>query len=313
MKPTGNGQFGRVADVKSFIDYKASIGRPSKGKLGKGKRKSDEENNTKEVIITIGLMAWDESDDVLKEKRGKRLAIRVPQCSNYTKLLERATDKWKNFQSNLFEEGKEYILLLLEDGQEAQFLPVSGKKAFFTLNRYKEELLRDYKRITLFLCKCEDLLLSERKANDSEEDVDVKPKRQRVESCQFDDMAAPDPSGCSSWVPLSDDHAKELQIKHDEQVALELQKELEEDMSDTERLNVEIKDEASVIYALEKRVIQDGEDSMFIVVGRGAQLERVLSLWQRAAKKKSPDHALRVKFVGEDGIDTGALAKECLL
>lgn len=68
MKPTGNGQFGRVADVKSFIDYKASIGRPSKGKLGKGKRKSDEENNTKEVIITIGLMAWDESDDVLKEK-----------------------------------------------------------------------------------------------------------------------------------------------------------------------------------------------------------------------------------------------------
>lgn len=134
-----------------------------------------------------------------------------------------------------------------------------------------------------------------------------------MESCQFDDMAAPDPSGCSSWVPLSDDHAKELQIKHDEQVALELQKELEEDMSDTERLNVEIKDEASVIYALEKRVIQDGEDSMFIVVGRGAQLERVLSLWQRAAKKKSPDHALRVKFVGEDGIDTGALAKECLL
>lgn len=68
VKPTGNGQFGRVADVKSFIDYKASIGRPSKGKLGKGKRKSDEENNTKEVIITIGLMAWDESDDVLKEK-----------------------------------------------------------------------------------------------------------------------------------------------------------------------------------------------------------------------------------------------------
>ncbi|CAB3993191.1 HEG-like 1 [Paramuricea clavata] len=48
------------------------------------------------------------------------------------------------------------------------------------------------------------------------------------------------------------------------------------------------------------------------VVRRKAQLERKLNLWQRATNKVSPEHILHVKFIGEDGIDTGALAKEFL-
>lgn len=41
-------------------------------------------------------------------------------------------------------------------------------------------------------------------------------------------------------------------------------------------------------------------------------LERVLNLWRREACKVSPEHELRIKFPGEDGIDSGALAREFL-
>ena len=51
---------------------------------------------------------------------------------------------------------------------------------------------------------------------------------------------------------------------------------------------------------------------MYIVLRRGAPLERVLNLWRREARKVSPEHELRIKFLGEDGIDSGALAREFL-
>ncbi len=38
----------------------------------------------------------------------------------------------------------------------------------------------------------------------------------------------------------------------------------------------------------------------------------MLKLWQRATNKVSPEHILRLKFLGEDGIDTGVLAEEFL-
>ena len=40
--------------------------------------------------------------------------------------------------------------------------------------------------------------------------------------------------------------------------------------------------------------------------------ERVLNLWRRQSRKISPEHELRIKFLGEDGIDSGALTKEFL-
>ena len=48
-----NGQFGRVG-VKSYVDYKASNGRPRKGMLGKGKKvKREEDEIEKEVVIKL--------------------------------------------------------------------------------------------------------------------------------------------------------------------------------------------------------------------------------------------------------------------
>ncbi|KAK3727626.1 hypothetical protein QZH41_017657 [Actinostola sp. cb2023] len=206
------GQFGRVG-VKSFIDYKNSIGKPNKAKLlGKnGKKVKIEENEQTEVIINIGLMAWDDDVEEIREKRGrgKRMPIRVPSCSNYKTLLEKATLKWKDFHSNLYEEGKDYALLL-EDGQEAQFLPGSNMKEFFSLNRYKEESLKDYKRIVLFLCTCEDL---QQNASEPMEEEIVPPKHQKVV-----DMAVPGPSTLPG-------RAEALQIKNDQEIALAMQNE----------------------------------------------------------------------------------------
>jgi hypothetical protein len=53
-------------------------------------------------------------------------------------------------------------------------------------------------------------------------------------------------------------------------------------------------------------------DQFFIVVRRGSALQRLLNIWQRETKKMSPENTLRVHFAGENGIDTGAIAKEVL-
>lgn len=299
MKPNG-GSFGRV-DVKSFIQYKASNGRPNKAQLGKGKKKKKEvdENSEKDVVINIGLMTWDVDNEILKEKRGKRLPVRVPISATYKVLLERATEKWKNVHSNCYEEGQEYVLLL-EDGQEAQFMP--GSKQFFTLRGYKEELLKDYKRMTLFLCTLQDHSLRENGGEEESKMTQVKRKRQEFGS--FDDLGEAGPSGLSC---TSTSTRTSRQIESDEEVAMALQQQFDQGKGEDKG----IQDAPSMINVLEQRVLREGND-MFIVINRKAPLQRSLTLWKRAANKVSPEHIIRVKCIGEYGIDSGALSKEFL-
>jgi hypothetical protein len=55
------------------------------------------------------------------------------------------------------------------------------------------------------------------------------------------------------------------------------------------------------------------DDKQFIVgTRRKAQLARKLFLWQRQTKKNSPTSRLNVHYIGEDGVDSGALRKEFL-
>ena len=56
----------------------------------------------------------------------------------------------------------------------------------------------------------------------------------------------------------------------------------------------------------------DKHDQMFIVVRRASTLNRYITIWQREAKRHSPEKVLRVHFAGENGIDSGAMAKEFL-
>ena len=142
--------------MQSFIEYKTSKTTANKGNFGRKKRggKKEDSDNGK-VVVSIGLMVWDVNDEVFKEMRGKRLAVQVNKNANYKTLLDKAAEKWYNFHGNLYEDDKQYTLLL-QDGQEAVFLPGTNK-GFFFLVRYKEELLNNYKRITFFLCTTEDL------------------------------------------------------------------------------------------------------------------------------------------------------------
>ena len=103
--------------------------------------------------------------------------------------------KWKAYQSNIYEEEKEYSLVY-EDGTKALFLP--GTKEFFTLKRYKEETGKDYKRIVFYLCTDDDVAICESFADNSDDDSDEEGSEQYQKRAK-------------------------LQIINDEQVAMDLQ------------------------------------------------------------------------------------------
>lgn len=56
----------------------------------------------------------------------------------------------------------------------------------------------------------------------------------------------------------------------------------------------------------------DESSHLFIVIRRGAPLDRTLSIWSREVKKYTGNtkKIVRVHFSGEQGIDFGAMAKE---
>ena len=64
-----------------------------------------------------------------------------------------------------------------------------------------------------------------------------------------------------------------------------------------------------LVKQMEKQVDKTGQ--FFLVVRRGAAFQRS-SLWQRTCKATSPQKLIRVKYMGESGIDTGAMTKEFL-
>ena len=129
-----------------------------------------------------------------------------------------------------------------------------------------------------------------------------------------------------------------MQIQHDEEVAMELQRQfLDESVrpsqvsTPTADPNVEAEgsekssypdkeDETdfsgkenfttptAVVQALEKRV--DKENQFFITERRKTPLQRILNLWRYEAKRQGAHHQMRVQFLGEKGIDSGALTRE---
>lgn len=128
-------------------------------------------------------------------------------------------------------------------------------------------------------------------------------------------------------VPKSEDNEKsvmeetDMQIKHDEEVAMELQRQLleENDVTATgaELTEIAVEDEqsngmnenitekkstegftspTSVVQELEKRV--DKDSKFFITIRRQTPLARILNLWRYEAKRQGGHHEIRVKFLG---------------
>ena len=71
---------------------------------------------------------------------------------------------------------------------------------------------------------------------------------------------------------------------------------------------VTFRDHTSIIQDLEQHVIST--EQFFLVVRRGVPVQRVIALWQQERKKKSPENIVRIRYLGEEGIDSGALARE---
>ena len=110
-------------------------------------------------------------------------------------LCNKAVEKWKAFYSHLYVETNEYVLLY-ENGEEALFLPGS-KKEFFSLERYQQELGKDFNRITLFLCTSFDYSISQG-LNDIDGDNDIL-------NCNYDDNCNIYDESGSIEQPLLDD------------------------------------------------------------------------------------------------------------
>ena len=58
----------------------------------------------------------------LKPKRGKRIALTVSNKAPCNVILEKTMEKFKAYHSDIFDTNEDYVLLL-ENGEEAQFMP----------------------------------------------------------------------------------------------------------------------------------------------------------------------------------------------
>lgn len=318
------GLFPVVKTIKSLADYRKDKGKQWKKSVSSklsDEKKLNAKSKERDVCINIGLLEWNIKESLLKPKRGKRVVLRVSNRANYKTVRDKAVEKWKAFYSHFYSESNDYVLLY-ENGAEALFLPGSAKE-FFSLERYQEELGKDFNRITLFLCKSLDYNISQG-LDDSDGDNAL--FNHDIPDDDHDgtsnEPASPPTAKRLKVNATDDDSHKDFQIQNDEKLAIEIQQRFEEEVASEiheegdkvkdkrDETLEEFTDQASVIKHLEKK--NDNSSQFFIVMRRKVPFHRVLSLWQRQAKKASPIQKLTVRYVGEDGIDTGALAREFL-
>ena len=211
-------------------------------------------------------------------------------------FLAKAESKWGAYQSDLYNEDEDYILCY-EDGQRANFLPGSNGK--FSLKRYREEKGQDYNRITLFLCSKSDFThIAKNAITLSDDDFDFelpafKIRKRATQEGIVDGGIVEKPN-----------------TESDEKVALELHRSLNEEVpiEQSTKSTMNITSIQDVVKSLAGKV--DHSESSFFTVRRGADMFRVLSLWQRQVRLGSPERAIRIHYLGEYGIESGAMAKE---
>ncbi|CAH3171424.1 unnamed protein product, partial [Porites lobata] len=114
--------FSRFNLSREIFQYVQKTERPTVEIHCKQKKAGSASDKEIEVQINIGLMVWSDKNVCIKPKRGKRLALRVSNKATYKVILQKAVEKWRAFNSDLYDENEDYILLL-ENGEEAQFLP----------------------------------------------------------------------------------------------------------------------------------------------------------------------------------------------
>ncbi len=291
--------------VKSFASFRKSKGKEWHEKVNKKDKKKVED-----VVVYIGLMEWNAKQEDLKVKRGKNLPLRISQNVDYTTLREAAEKKWKNFHSNFYDESQMYHLLY-EDGQKAVSLP--GSKELFSLSRYQQELSKEFKSISFYLCSNHDYLTAADVLDDEEQ---VYFSEHNSESPPSKQPRCVSPS--TPRIDLTDEieeDKKRCQVEYDETLARTLQENYDSidysvDVNDSTQCPDITTDSLSVVKNVAQMVNEFGD--FFIVVRRNAPLNRLLSMWSREIKRRPEaiHQRVRVQFIGEHGIDSGAMAKE---
>ncbi|KAK3744015.1 hypothetical protein QZH41_004824 [Actinostola sp. cb2023] len=282
-------------------------------------------------------MEWNEKENILKTKRGKKLVLRVDQAITYQALKKEAEDKWKIFHSNMYDPEQSYNLLY-EDGSKAVFLPGSTSEEF-TLKKYQQEIQKDFKRISLYLVTDEDYKTSIGEGeNDDEEELmssafeTSESKRSKRSSSPIDvTVAVPKKKGtfsastCSSSSTSASTSTLVSQLNEiiglDQQLAQQLQDMYDHEDETTiattsksqngaDNEEFAITDSSSLINALNSKVDTSGQ--FYMVLRRGSDLFRKLSIWKRVAKRDdvAENYPLRICYAAEEGIDTGAMSKE---
>lgn len=110
----------------------------------------------KDEIINIGFMKYS-NNGVLKKCRGKTLPVKVPPSASAEMIKVKAVRKHTSHDKSLHD-GFEYVLLY-PDGSQVEKLP--GTNDPFVLEKYREDIGKNYNRITLYISTKSDFLFSE--------------------------------------------------------------------------------------------------------------------------------------------------------
>jgi len=86
--------------VKSFASFRKSKGKEWKSRVTKSSK--EEKKKLEDVVVHLGFMEWNEKDQILKSKRGKRLPLRVSPTASYATLQKQAEEKWKKNSTVIF-------------------------------------------------------------------------------------------------------------------------------------------------------------------------------------------------------------------
>ena len=141
-------------------------------------------------------------------------------------------------------------MLLLENGEEAQFIPGYAAKELFSLKRYKKDLGKDYAKIVLYLCRINDFII-----NTVDDEEDEKEEKDPFHESSTAKKRKTEPTVAFEEVITT--------YESDEAMATELQKKFDEesdedltvptfDSHSLQKPTIAHEDSASVVRAMQK-------------------------------------------------------------
>ena len=145
-KTIGQKTSASTVSFKEFMKRKETD-RQNKFEPKKKKIKVSEKIPEVEVSINVGYMKLDNDGINLKKCRGKTLPIKVSSFAGRNEILEKSVRKHANHDKNILGE-LEHVLL---NGDGNGIITLPGTNDEFVLSKYKEDIGKNYNRITLYI------------------------------------------------------------------------------------------------------------------------------------------------------------------